>query len=44
MTFDEYKKAREGKRIDYDKVYGFQCVDQARHFAEQVHGVKIKPF
>ena len=44
MTFDEYKKAREGKRIDYDKVYGFQCVDQARHFAEQVHGAKIKPF
>lgn len=44
MTFDDYKKKWVGKRIDYDGAYGFQCVDQARHFTEQVHGVKIKAF
>lgn len=44
MTFDEYKQAREGKRIDYDKAFAYQCVDLARHFAEQVHGHKINTF
>lgn len=44
MTFDEYKKDREGKRIDYDNAFGWQCVDLARHFTDLVHGHKINTF
>lgn len=44
MNFDEYKKEREWKRIDYDKAFWFQCVDQARHFTDVVHWHKINTF
>jgi hypothetical protein len=30
ITFDEFKAEWLGKRVDYDHIYGFQCVDLIR--------------
>lgn len=40
MTFDEYVKRYLGKKIDYDGVYGVQCVDLVNHYADKVLGIK----
>lgn len=40
MTMDEWVKKYMGKKIDYDGVYGVQCVDLAKHFIKHVLGVE----
>ncbi len=39
MTFDEWVKKNVGKGIDYDGVYGVQCVDLAKHYIKNVLGI-----
>lgn len=41
MTFDEFVKTYKGKKIDYDKAYGVQCVDLAKLYIDKV--LEIKP-
>ena len=39
MTTRPYKQFKEkwlGKRIDYDKSYGYQCVDLIKQYADEV--------
>lgn len=40
MIFDKWVNAYYGKKIDYDKVYGVQCVDLIKHYVENVLGIK----
>ncbi len=40
MTFDNWVSANIGKGIDYDKVYGVQCVDLVKHYVKNVLGVE----
>ena len=40
MNFDEYVKKSLGKKIDYDGMYGVQCVDLVNDFADKVLGIK----
>lgn len=40
MTYDEFIKAYNGKATDYDGVYGAQCVDLIKQYADKVFGVK----
>lgn len=39
MTMDNWVTANLGKGIDYDGVYGVQCVDLIKHFIKNVLGV-----
>ncbi len=39
MKFDEYVRCYLGKKIDYDSLYGVQCVDLVNHFADKVLGI-----
>lgn len=39
MTFNEWVKENLGKGIDYDGVYGVQCVDLAKHYIKNVLGI-----
>jgi len=39
MNHQEWVSKWLGKPIDYDKAYGAQCVDVARQYAADVHGV-----
>ena len=39
MTFDNWVKAYLGKGINYDGVYGVQCVDLIKHYVKNVLGV-----
>lgn len=41
MTMDEWVKNNLGKSIDYDGVYGVQCVDLIKHFVK--HVLNIEP-
>lgn len=40
MTFDEFVKTYKGKKIDYDKAYGVQCVDLVKLYIDKVLGIK----
>ena len=40
MKFDEYVKRNLGKKIDYDGMYGVQCVDLVNDYADKVLGIK----
>ena len=40
MKFDEYVKRNLGKKIDYDGLYGVQCVDLVNDYADKVLGIK----
>lgn len=40
MNFNEWVKARLGKKVDYDRMYGVQCVDLVNDFADSILGVK----
>lgn len=40
LTMNQWVKANIGKGIDYDKTYGVQCVDLAKHFIKNVLGVE----
>lgn len=39
MTFKQWVKNRLGKKVDYDRNYGVQCVDLVNDFADAVLGV-----
>lgn len=39
MTHAQFIKKWDGKGIDYDGAYGYQCVDLARQYMKDVHGV-----
>jgi len=40
MTLDKFFTKYNGRFIDYDKAYGFQCVDLARQYILEVLGFK----
>lgn len=40
MTMDSWVKTYIGKGIDYDGVYGVQCVDLVNHYIDKVLGIK----
>lgn len=40
MTMDKWIKTHYGKGVDYDNVYGVQCVDLAKSFIKEVLGVE----
>ncbi|MDO4714641.1 MAG: hypothetical protein Q4B28_08685 [bacterium] len=37
--YTDFRNHWLGKRIDYDEAYGFQCVDLAKLYADQVLGM-----
>lgn len=41
MTFDKWVEKYKGTKIDYDKVYGVQCVDLIKHFVK--HVLEVEP-
>ena len=41
MLFSQWVKKYEGTKIDYDGVYGVQCVDLIKHYIDKV--LEIKP-
>lgn len=41
MTMDNWVKQYMGRKIDYDGVYGVQCVDLAKHFIK--HVLEVEP-
>lgn len=40
MTLEEFVKVYNGKKVDYDGVYGCQCVDLFRQYVWDVLGIK----
>lgn len=42
MTFKQWVKKYAGKKIDYDGVYGVQCVDLIKHYIKNVLGFTPK--
>ncbi len=40
MKFDKWVQDYKGKKIDYDGVYGVQCVDLIKHYIDKVIGKK----
>jgi hypothetical protein len=43
MSFDDFIKKYEGKGIDFDKSYGFQCQDLYRQYVKEVLGFPQSP-
>jgi len=39
MTHDQFLAAYNGKYVDYDKAFGFQCVDLMRKYVNDVFGL-----
>ena len=39
MTVEEFVKKYNGKKVDFDGVYGAQCVDLFRQFAKECLGI-----
>ena len=40
MTLEEFVKKYNGKKVDFDGVYGAQCVDLFRQYAKEGLGIK----
>lgn len=40
MTLIEFIEKYQGKKVDFDGVYGAQCVDLFRQYAKEVLGIK----
>lgn len=40
MSYQSLKKKLTGKRVDYDEVYKYQCVDLIKKYAADYFGVK----
>ena len=40
MALEEFVKKYNGKKVDYDKAYGAQCVDLFRQYAKEALGIK----
>ena len=34
-AYNDFKQKRLGKRIDYDKSYGYQCVDLIKQYLDE---------
>lgn len=39
MTFSEFCKKYQGRKVDYDGAYGFQCTDLFRQYAKDVWNI-----
>lgn len=39
LTFEEFLTKYCGKKVDYDKIYGFQCTDVFRQYCQDVLGI-----
>jgi len=39
MTYAQFVAKYQGRFVDYDKKYGFQCVDLIRQYVKEVHGL-----
>lgn len=39
MTYQDFKNEWLGRRVDYDHVYGFQCVDLVLEYVKEVFGI-----
>lgn len=42
--YKAYRKAKLGKWVDFDGVYGMQCVDLVKDFVKEFHGVSLGSF
>jgi len=40
MNYQQFKSKWIGKRVDYDRVYGFQCVDLIKQYLAENYGLK----
>lgn len=40
MSYSTFKNKWLGKRVDYDKVYGFQCIDLIKQYLAENYGLK----
>ena len=40
MTLEEFVRKYNGKKVDYDGVYGAQCVDLFRQYTKECLGIK----
>lgn len=40
MSYKSFKNRWLGKRVDYDRVYGYQCVDLIKQYADEEFGLK----
>lgn len=40
MSYQTFKQRWLGKRVDYDKVYGYQCVDLVKQYLAEEYGLK----
>jgi surface antigen len=40
MTYQMFKQKWLGKRVDYDSVYGYQCVDLIKQYLAECYGLK----
>jgi len=40
MTYQQFKSKWLGKRVDYDRVYGFQCVDLIKQYLHECYGLR----
>ena len=40
MTYQEFKNKWLGKRVDFDGVYGYQCIDILKQYLYEVKGIK----
>ena len=40
MDYNGFRDKYLGKRIDFDKVYGYQCVDLIIQYCSEVFGIK----
>ena len=44
MSYTSFRNKYLGKRVDYDGVYGFQCVDLIKQYLSDVKGIKAGPW
>lgn len=40
MSYQTFKNKWNGRRVDYDKVYGYQCVDLIKQYLAEEYGLK----
>ena len=40
MSYLSFKNKWAGKRVDYDRIYGYQCVDLIKQYAHEEYGLK----
>jgi len=40
MTYTEFKNAWNNRRVDYDNVYGYQCVDLILQYVKECYGLQ----